>query len=345
MPIFTSSLQASSGSTVAVPISRSPTLYNVSAQTITFSNCAATGFIGPTLAQCQTHYGTTSPQPGYASWGTNLDLFVCDFGVQYWTVPATGTYRITVAGARGAHSGGSNYGWGAILTADYSLEAGDILRMVCGQNGVDGSSGLGGGGGGTYVALTKYGMLTLLMCAGGGAGVSNNDNGSGNQGLRHGRTSADGPFPGRGSAYNPTPISTDPNNNISDFWYGGGGACWGKDGLRGGAYTWTRGDVKVQNEGRNLASWVPLGGFSENGAHGGFGGGGATGRDSGSGGGGGGFQGGNAQYALYNNTTPESIGNTRGGGSYSLNATVSTGSGTGSGNNGHGYVTIVCPTY
>ena len=54
----------------------------------TFTNCGATGQEGPTLANCISSYNT--------SWENKTDYFnvPSDAGIQYWTVPTTGTYTI-----------------------------------------------------------------------------------------------------------------------------------------------------------------------------------------------------------------------------------------------------------
>ena len=61
-------------------------LYSFSSHT--FTNCGATGINGPTLANCKSSYDV--------SWEDNTDFFnVQTQGIQEWTVPADGDYRIT----------------------------------------------------------------------------------------------------------------------------------------------------------------------------------------------------------------------------------------------------------
>ena len=173
----------------------------------TFQACGAVGRLGPSLAQMQSTYS------GY-SWASNTAyLNMVGSGIQKWTVPATGYYRITAAGAPGGggsdwFSGTSSYdssgnqgkpGAGIIVSANFWLSSGDILYILVGQKGVDtqinGPGGFGpsdtdgGGGGGTFVALrvadstqSQY-YLTAdsayvqpVIVAGGGGGGSSDGN-------------------------------------------------------------------------------------------------------------------------------------------------------------------------
>ncbi len=123
-----------------------------------FTTAGATGSLGPTQAQINTTYSLT-----------NLNNAVISInGIQTWTVPATGPYKITVNGAQG----GGNGGLGAQIEGDFILTAGQVLKIVIGQQGVCGSGGTasnngGGGGGGSFVVL---GTNSLLIAAGGGGG-------------------------------------------------------------------------------------------------------------------------------------------------------------------------------
>jgi hypothetical protein len=333
MPFFTTSITNNGAGRFETPVSQNITLYNVSGQTLTFNNCGATGRFGPTLAQCQTQYGTTTPQSGYSTWGTDSNLFFVNYGVQFWRVPATGSYTITTAGASAGPQG--QHGRGAIISKAFSLRAGDILRIVVGQQG--GFNGTyGGGGGASCVARVFFqsGGLQLLILAGGGAGVTQNENSSGNRTNRDARNTTETyPLGGYGSFYeNGYPV-----NDLPGYWGGGGGGSWAVDGDRGGIGTWRYG--RIANEGKALSSICPYGGESEAGWHGGFGGGGGSGRDGGAAGGGGGWRGGNAHVATSTTYEDTSI---RGGSCYALGGYTG-GSFGASGRDGQGYVTIACP--
>ncbi len=119
---------------------------------ITLTNCGAQGQFGPSQGDADNTYG-----PGVVS---------VQNGIQYWTVPFTGTYEFEVAGADGSHNG-SGYGGGgrgAIMKGKTQLTAGTVLKILVGQQGKHGNSA-GGGGGGTFVA---DGNNTPLIVAGGG---------------------------------------------------------------------------------------------------------------------------------------------------------------------------------
>ena len=66
-----------------------------SSDTLTFTNCGATGRDGPTQSQSNSTYS-----------GTSLDGNVTiSSGFQLWTVPSSGSYQIEVWGAQGGRGG------------------------------------------------------------------------------------------------------------------------------------------------------------------------------------------------------------------------------------------------
>jgi hypothetical protein len=124
----------------------------------TFTNCSATGRTGPTQAACRSAYST--------SWDES-DLYYKNVGgIQYWTVPSSGTYRITAIGAHGSNTSGGTLGFGASIRGDFVLNQSSILKILVGQYGSN--SGGGGGGGGTFVIDSS--TTTILTIAGGGGG-------------------------------------------------------------------------------------------------------------------------------------------------------------------------------
>ena len=56
----------------------------------TFTNCGATGELGPTQTECDASYD-----------GTNVNVTINTRGIQEWTVPQSGVYKITAYGAAG----------------------------------------------------------------------------------------------------------------------------------------------------------------------------------------------------------------------------------------------------
>jgi sporulation protein YlmC with PRC-barrel domain len=219
-----------------------------------FTTCGATGVNGPSLANCNTNYS-----------GTNLAGTVGVVnGIQNWTVPATGTYTIEVAGAKG---GCTNGGKGSKMVGTFSLVAGSVLQIAVGQAG--GCISYGGGGGGTFVANgTNYTNSTPLIVAGGGGGDSSSSalgangtttiNGTNGQGCTNAGTNGNGGGVG-----------------CSSYAGGGGGGFNGSGGTSSYAY----GGTAFKSGGAGGASRHSMG-------DGGFGGGGGNGWYGGGGGGG-----------------------------------------------------------
>lgn len=279
-----------------------------------FSNCGQTGPTGPSQTQCNNTYGA--------------GVVTVNNGIQSWTVPFSGNYQITAAGARG---GPALYGYtggnGAVIQGTFSLNQGDVIQFVVGQMGVISTHqtyGGGGGGGGTYVVLNG----SLILVAGGGGGASGRTSGPNGGAAQSGTSGASAiPHPSE-SAF---PQAAGGTNGA------GGNAGTGNvnvDGSGGGGYTGNGGGStggKAFVNGSN--------GGNGNGP-GGFGGGGSSGLagDGFHGGGGGGYSGGGGG----SNSASASYGQGGGGGgSYNLGTNPSF-SAT---NTGHGYLNIVrvCP--
>ena len=126
-----------------------------------FSNLNATG-----------RYGPTSLGSYYA--GQDHDRQVAlSSGIQQWTVPHTGDYRIEAIGAAGGYdkqTHSSLYrGRGARMIGTFRLNKGEVIQVLVGQEGgINKASYSSGGGGGTFVVR---GANTPLIIAGGGGGV------------------------------------------------------------------------------------------------------------------------------------------------------------------------------
>lgn len=129
----------------------------------TFTTAGVTGSSGPSLAQCRSAYSATTWANTYLNMTTN--------GIQLWTVPQTGFYRIQAAGAGGVTTNGSSVvSSGANIAGTFYLSGGSILKILVGQLGIGGGQG-GAGGGGTFV--TKNDNTPLIIAGGGGgAGLS-----------------------------------------------------------------------------------------------------------------------------------------------------------------------------
>jgi hypothetical protein len=206
-------------------------------------------------------------------------------GIQSWSAPDAGTYRITAEGAQGA-SGNRIGGRGATVSAEFHLADGFTLHLAVGQMGLGQSSNSnGGGGGGSFVVTTTD---TPLLVAGGGGGTRTDAGQNGTDAS----TSQFGYFGSLSSpTYGPTVKSTGA---------GQGGAApassWGSAGA--GFFSNGGNDGSLGTGG---SSWFAglLGGDSTLNcgfdAEGGFGGGGA-GNGCYGGGGGGGYSGGDGGW-------------------------------------------------
>ena len=133
-----------------------------------FSVAGATGSTGPTQSAVNSAYS-----------GTSLanEVTINTQGIQEWIVPTSGIYQIQISGAQGGnYSTGyaCDGGYGATLQGDFTLSAGDKLKILVGQQGVsisDHPYGGAGGGGGTFV-VNSTASNTLLIAAGGGSGAA-----------------------------------------------------------------------------------------------------------------------------------------------------------------------------
>lgn len=261
------------------------------AQPWSFTTCGQTGRTGPSQGQCDTAYS-----------GTDLDGAVTvNGGIQEWTVPTTGTYRIEAVGSAAGtqtFSPGFPGGRGASIAGDFELTAGQTLFVIVGQMGEDTRAALDnaapGGGGGSFVYFDANDAEPLIAAGGGGSGSSCEATPTADQDANTGTAGNDS-----GSLANGGTGGNGGTNNVGgDSYWAGGGAGWLTDGTGGNNSTdfdFTPGDEGA--EGGRAPRNGALGGIRWNdgldeGGDGGFGGGGGGGSDNMGGGGGGGFSGG-----------------------------------------------------
>jgi hypothetical protein len=296
-------------SLLVLPMNKAEATALYSFSSIRFTPCGATGQSGPTLTQCATN--TYSSQ----SWTSNTSFFNVISGIQYWTVPESGSYVITAAGAQG----GANGGLGAVETATFSLTQGSVIRILVGQRGA--GTFTGSGGGGSFVVATPYNTnASILVIAGGGGGYY-----AGACAVSAGGQTANSPTGGTATAATggggggSTTVGGGAGftngQAVGASTYGGGGAGFGGNGGRYSNNTIASG-LSFINGG--------TGGAGSGSFVGGFGGGGGIGDR---GGGGGGYSGGNS----------ENVKCAIGGGSYVSGTNVSA---VGNANAGDGYVSI-----
>jgi hypothetical protein len=315
----------------------------------TFQSADLTGRTGPTKSELLSFYDTSS-----FAWLNNSLYFDVDSnaqGVQMFTVPSDGTYRIQVAGASGGYSYDSSrtnrVGRGAEVYGDFELTKGTILRIVVGQKGrpistsnphgpLSGYSYNSGGGGGSFVFYTLSDLEPLVVAGGGGGGAYSGTSGyapnastdlTGNPGTgvnNEGNNLYSGLLPGQSLGYGGI------NNNGTPY-KAGGGAGWKGNGYGGHTRCSRQSPIHIQggwsksksldtsnsttNGGPFMGGWggnYQAGGGAQVGGFGG--GGGGTGRcGSCQAGGGGGYTGGGQASSTDNSPTREAL---AGGGNY-----------------------------
>ena len=127
-----------------------------------FTNLNASGRYGPTTLGG--HY-TGQDHDGQVTLSS---------GIQQWTVPYTGQYRIEAVGSAGGYDGkqdSAQYrGRGARMVGTFDLSQGEIIQILVGQEGgiTHRDERSSGGGGGTFVVRRSN---TPLIVAGGGGGL------------------------------------------------------------------------------------------------------------------------------------------------------------------------------
>lgn len=234
----------------------------------TFTPGGQTGPTGPSLAQAVNGLTGTNVN----SWKNNTSYFNTSNGIQLWTVPATGTYRIEAWGAQGGDEGNAGRGGlGARMRGDFSLTQGEIIRIIVGQKA---NMARNGGGGGTYVFRNATDSLPLIVAGGGGGWGSSGGSASAGSSATSGLQGSGGSYAG-GSNGNGGSTATNSG-------WGGAGAGWLTNGQDGGSYGGIAYAPRNGGAGGNI--------FTCSGGFGGFGGGGGGGCNGG--GGGGGFSGG-----------------------------------------------------
>lgn len=142
-------------------------LYNLTSYT--FSE-GQQGRYGPTFSTLQSRY---SGQEFLTSGNLVQGAYQ---GYHRLTLPASGTYRFTAAGAPGTSTGNYHGGRGVIVRGDMSFNKGDEIQFILGKSGGSPHTYNAGGGGGTFVvkqAFFNSGGATnsnIVIVAGGGAG-------------------------------------------------------------------------------------------------------------------------------------------------------------------------------
>ncbi len=115
--------------------------------------------------------------------GLLYSAYGCSGDVRTVTIPDTGFYELTAAGAQGESSASGAGGKGGSVTGNFYLVKGEVLTIsVGGQSGYNGGgvgTAYGNGGGCTCIVSDKKG--TLLIGGGGGGGCAAGDGGDGGE--------------------------------------------------------------------------------------------------------------------------------------------------------------------
>ena len=247
----------------------------------TFGTAGTTGQTPPSLSALTSAYSAST-------WTANTAYFnQGNFaGYQDWTVPITGVYEFTVAGAPGKSSTSAAGGFAPIVKGRVSLTKGEIITVAVGQKGFLNSlnGAWPGASGGTFVV--RKSNSTPLFVAGGGQSASYTTAGTTTPLVQ----TSGGPSSTGGTA---------PGTN-------GAGGTGGPAGGAGGGFTSNGGDASFGQGGRGFNAGLAGGAGSPSGnsSAGGFGGGGGSDAQTyGSPGGSGGYSGGGSGGATGSGTS------------------------------------------
>ena len=274
----------------------------------TFTSAGVTGQTGPNLAQCKDAYSTA----GY-SWATDY-LDMTTQGYQLWTVPRTGNYIVTCAGAS-IYTLASGFGKGIVIQTTISLTKGDQIQLLVGQRGTPASAAgfeTDGAGGGSFVASGVTPATGVCLVAAGGGG-------SFRPVINTGDAVQNAVVTTSGAAGLLTSGGTAGLGGDRSFYLGGGGGGFIGNGTRDGGVV-----DSLPYRGTSFRNGGLGGDYrpTASGGAGGFGGGAGGGTYGTAGGGGGGYSGGG-------------IGNAAGGGGSFPSGATYIGM-----NTGDGYITI-----
>ncbi len=279
-----------------------------------FTSAGRSGPLPPSAQALRTAYSS--------DWSDDPTLFEVTSGIQTWTVPATGSYKLEVAGARGGKPNSSSgvvpdsyRGKGAIMEGTFDLVKGQQLRIVVGQEGLENiegnrANGGGPGGGGSFVWLQGASNPLIVAGGGGGSAIINTSYSTANLIGVGGTTSVDG--------------TTSRATSLFNRGRNGGNALYAD-----GALGWTSMRQSLSFTGRFTNS-----GYKQ---QAGFGGGGLGVDSHGAGGGGGYSGGGGGDYDSNFGGNPDGRNGGGGGGSYNSGSNQHN---VANSNSGNGWVSV-----
>lgn len=287
--------------------------------------------VGDSKATFLSLYDTTANP-----WLTDTAYYnVVTSGIQEWTVPSDGLYRITVAGAAGGtatsyYSGGK----GAVIVYEMNLKQGDKYKLLVGKQGeyTNTSKNAGAGGGGGSFFFVNATDTYPIIAAGGGGGACKVQPGVNANTTTNGAN-------GNGGSVTQSAVGGTNGNAPQPFNAGDGNYD------AGGGAGWLTGNGEVNSNSNDATfGYAPRNGGNGGkrsadagddwGGHGGFGGGGGGTTENGNAGGGGGYSGGGK------GSDNPTYGGGGGGGSYYAGGTLVSATVT---NTSNGYITIEKP--
>lgn len=139
-----------------------------------FDTAGLTGRSGPTLAQCLARSSYKA-----AAWASNTSFFNVVGGIQRFTVPSSGKYRLLLKGASS-----STKAYPLDTQVELTLVKGDVLSILVGQYGPELS-----GSGGTFVVSRGQGLIAV---AGGAGGASSSNTTTYSPSLENGTSTSGG---------------------------------------------------------------------------------------------------------------------------------------------------------
>lgn len=248
------------------------------------TTCRKSGNIGPSQAMCDQEYSRSASSKIY-----KVEVNVKK-GIQYFTVPVTGVFRVEAVGASG---GCKTSGHGATVSGNFQLVAAEKLAVLVGQQGtcprMSMNGYISGGGGGATFVIKSSGVNSVglpLLIAGGGGGAQKRKHVWGKLGYY---TDASTTNCGN-TADESISMACDGTGGLGLLGGASGGGGLFEDGGQGefgrpGSSFLNGGDGGVST--LTNSKWIHYGGF---------GGGAASDGTSGGGAGGGGYSGGSASY-------------------------------------------------
>ena len=182
---------------------------------LTDSPTSDTHRFGPTQTQVRAWLSGSSNGGGSHSWA-NTYVDCPQDGYQRWTIPKSGTYRITAKGGGSGHTDSpDDYMLGVKVIADFNLTGGEKLILAAGQGvpDYDGDHCNGGGGASWVMSGNDYTTAIPLIVANGAGGDTSDGTAKGQANVTLGNSITVTPTSGEGGGSAVTGKQTTPINS------------------------------------------------------------------------------------------------------------------------------------